>query len=146
MTPNDSGFLSGATATGAPLFFLENDGPLLKHTTYWSHPLAAQGVLYVTGNAGAWRLLVPQSQERLLPEMRTGRRAVIEKSIQWPKTHVDIVFDDRTSAPFCISIQPLSFDRTLVRTKSRLLVYTRLGLALELALDIRVGVKMGRIS
>jgi hypothetical protein len=36
----------------------ENDGPLLVASDYWQSPIAAAGKLYVSINAGCFRLLV----------------------------------------------------------------------------------------
>jgi hypothetical protein len=44
----------------------ENDGPLLVASDYWQSPIAAAGKLYVSINAGCFRLLVPQRQHELL--------------------------------------------------------------------------------
>ncbi len=56
---------------------------------------AAEGLCYLTGNAGVWRLLVPDAVAvSMLAEMRTGKIVRIEASVQAPDTCVDIVFDD----------------------------------------------------
>ena len=36
-------------------------------------PHAARGLVYLSGNAGAWRLLVPPAAAAMLPEMQPGR-------------------------------------------------------------------------
>jgi hypothetical protein len=48
----------------------ENDGPLLVASDYWQSETAAAGKLYVSINAGCFRLLVPQSQHAVISDMR----------------------------------------------------------------------------
>ena len=38
----------------------ENDGPLIVASNYWESEMAAAGKLYVSINAGCFRLLVPR--------------------------------------------------------------------------------------
>jgi hypothetical protein len=48
----------------------ENDGPLLVASDYWQSEMAAAGKLYVSINAGCFRLLVPQRQHGFISDMR----------------------------------------------------------------------------
>jgi hypothetical protein len=48
----------------------ENDGPLLVASNYWQSEIAAAGKLYVSINAGCFRLLVPQSQHAVISDIR----------------------------------------------------------------------------
>lgn len=85
------------------MIYVGNDGPEISQTNYWQSEHAERGLLHLSPNAGVLRLLVPPNQEALLPEMRTGRRATIENSIQVPG-NMDVVFEDNTSSPFCVSM------------------------------------------
>lgn len=63
-------------------------------TDYWDTEHANAGLCYLSGNAGTWRLLVPEAAEGSLAEMRTGTRATIEPSLHLPGRCWDVVFDD----------------------------------------------------
>lgn len=110
---------------------ITNDGPGIKATNYWDTEHAMRGLCYLSGNAGVWRLLVPPEAETMLSDMRTGHRAFIEPSLHLP-SHWDVVFDDRTDAPFSVAIDPLQMDRALVAGDCHLSVWTRRGCELML--------------
>ena len=73
----------------------------------------------------------------MLPEMRTGRRAIIEPSVSDPRCW-DIVFDDGTATPFSIAIDKQQLDRTLTAGRGVLTVLVPTGKTLELPLEICV--------
>lgn len=54
------------------MIHIENQGAEIASTNYWDTPHAQRGFCYLSGNAGVWRLLVPEAQAALLAEMRTG--------------------------------------------------------------------------
>lgn len=115
---------------------IENNGPDIRATNYWYTRQAAAGLCYLSGNAGAWRLLVPEVTEDMLSEMRTGQRATIEPSIQaagcW-----DVVFEDGTDSPFALAIDRRQLDRAMDPGRCRLTVWTRRGKVLDLDCDVR---------
>lgn len=55
----------------------KNDGPHIVGTSYWTSTYAATGKLFLSWNAGAARLLVPQSCESWLTEMRTAQYVIV---------------------------------------------------------------------
>lgn len=113
-----------------------NDGPSITHTNYWDTEHAHHGLCYLSGNAGAWRLLVPPEAETMLAEMRTGRTAAIEPSLQIAG-HWDVVFEDGTDCPFSVAVDPRQIDRALESGRARLTVWTVRGLQLDLACEVR---------
>lgn len=93
---------------------ITNNGQALTGTNYWETDHAAVGMLYLSGNAGALRLLVPEAAEGLLAEMRTGKRVTIEASVHLPGGQcVDLVFEDGTAAPFSVALDRRQIDRPL---------------------------------
>lgn len=103
-----------------------NNGPLLTGTNYWDTEHASAGLCYLSGNAGAWRLLVPEAAEGLLAEMRTGHSATIESSLHAPGNW-DVVFEDGSAAPFSLSLSGGQIDRAIEPGKCRLTVWTQAG-------------------
>ena len=58
-------------------FEIENDGPLIVTSNYWESEIAAAGKLYLTINAGCFRLLVPQIQRATISDMRPGAKHIV---------------------------------------------------------------------
>lgn len=116
---------------------IRNAGADIIETDYWLTDHAAAGLCYLSGNAGVWRLLVPDMAESMLPEMRTGTSVTIEASMHDPRCW-DIVFEDGTDAPFSLAIDKKQVDRKLENKPGRLTVWTRLGgRVLDLACEVR---------
>lgn len=120
------------------MFAIENNGADIASTDYWDTEHASAGLCYLSGNGGAWRLLVPEAAEGLLAEMRTGKRATIEPSIQDPRCW-DVVFEDGTTSPFSIAIDKRQVDRKMESGRCRLMVWTQSGgKVLDLSCDVKV--------
>lgn len=114
----------------------ENDGAEITRTNYWDTDHALAGYCYLSGNAGAWRLLVPAPAEGMLGEMRTGRSASIEPSLHDPRCW-DVVFEDGTDTPFSLAVDKRQVDREMAPGTCRLTVWTALGKQLDLACEVR---------
>lgn len=92
-------------------FKIQNDGQRVVATDYWRSAHAATGYAYLSGNAGALRLLVPRLMEpRIKPDMLPARRIVIEAV---GPGQLSIVFDDDTEAPFVLTMSTVQTDRAL---------------------------------
>ncbi|EHV4930117.1 hypothetical protein K0P21_004677 [Escherichia coli] len=51
------------------MFFIENEGQAVARTDYWQSVQAQARYVYLSWNAGAARLLVPDAAKHLLREM-----------------------------------------------------------------------------
>jgi hypothetical protein len=60
-----------------------NDGPLLVASDYWQSETAAAGKLYVSINAGCFRLLVPQTQHGVISDMRPTSALPGQGTAKW---------------------------------------------------------------
>ena len=116
---------------------IANSGQDIASTNYWDTEHGLAGLVYLSGNAGAWRLLVPPAAAWMLPEMRTGKRASIEPSLQDARCW-DIVFDDGSDSPFSISIDKRQLDRSLAPGAALMTVWVPTGKTLSLPLVIRI--------
>lgn len=117
------------------LISIGNVGPEIASTNYWDSDQAQLGLLYVSPNAGVLRLLVPSESERILPDMRTGKKAIVENSIV-RRGAVDIVFDDGTQSPFCVTLDRKQFSAIPKRGAWGLSIWTREGKQIELACQV----------
>lgn len=115
---------------------IQNNGQDIAHTNYWSTEHAAAGLLYLSGNADAWRLLVPPAAEYMLTEMRTGKSVTIEPSISDPRCW-DIVFEDGTESPFAVALDKRQVDRKMEPGRAVFSVWTQGGKVLDFPCVIR---------
>ena len=93
---------------------INNHGPLITATNYWRTDAATAGNLYLSTNAGAFRLLVPPLLETIISDLATGREAVISRG-PWPAARRDdaleILLDDGTANPWSCHLDANSVDR-----------------------------------
>ena len=98
----------------------------ITDTDYWQSEYNARGLAYLSGHRLGLRLLLPTAHAaEWLPEIQTGKRAVIEPPVRQGYTnHIDIVFDDGTDSPFSLCIDHnQQLDTALRSGNTRLLVY-----------------------
>lgn len=104
-----------------------NNGPAIVSTNYWQTEQANTGMCYLSGNAGALRLLVPEAAEGLLQEMRTGTHATIEPSLHAPGLCWEVVFEDGSETPYSLAIDKRQTDRAMQPGRCRLTIWTQAG-------------------
>lgn len=98
----------------------------IADTDYWQSEYNARGLAYLSGHRLGLRLMLPTANaDEWLPEIQTGKRAVIEPPVRQGYTnHIDIVFDDGTDSPFSLCIdRTQQLDTALRSGNTRLLVY-----------------------
>ena len=120
---------------------ITNNGQAIAATNYWQTEHARAGMLYLSGNAGALRLLVPEAAEGMIAEMRTGKRVTIEPTVLLPgRPCVDLVFEDGTNTPFSVALDRRQIDRALQPGAGvPFTVWTEGGgMVLQLVADVRV--------
>ncbi|MBJ7543286.1 hypothetical protein [Rhodomicrobium udaipurense] len=97
---------------------IDNDGPEIVSTDYFETPNARAGALFLSVNAGVFRLLVPPRLEYALCEMKTGREAIISRG-PWPEMGRDdaleLMFEDGTDNPFALHFGVEQIDRMPLR-------------------------------
>jgi len=82
---------------------VENNETELTGTNYWETENARKGFFYLSINAGAFRLLVPENKERLITEFKTGKYCIISKGPSPTPLHpfaIELLFEDHTPAPY----------------------------------------------
>ncbi|END9375625.1 hypothetical protein ABMH76_004694, partial [Escherichia coli] len=76
------------------MFFIENEGQAVARTDYWQSVQAQAGYVYLSWNAGAARLLVPDAAKHLLREMRGAEYVIISKGTLHGRDALELVFED----------------------------------------------------
>lgn len=95
------------------LLRIDNHGLLITGTNFFRSEMAGAGKLYLSVNAGAFRLLVPPQLESIVSEMATGAVAVISRG-PWPAAGrddaIEVMLDDGTENPWCVHLDTNSGD------------------------------------
>ncbi len=104
-------------AADVPLV-IQNDGPVIRATTFWETPLAARGGLFASFNAGACRLLVPSrvpgfNVQDLVEAAGACREVLVSVALR-PQEHrlaLELMWEDDSAAPFAVHLGWQQMDR-----------------------------------
>lgn len=99
---------------------IENRGQAIAQTNYWQTEHAQRGLFYLTWNAGAGRLLVPDSQKGILRELRQAREVLVSHAPWKDQGHRDaleLLWEDDSDSPFAIHLVAEQTDRLIPDTE-----------------------------
>ena len=97
-----------------------NQGQRITSTNYWDSDHARAGYLYLSWNAGAARLLLPDSQKPMIREMKTGRFVIISRgpwADQGGREALELLFEDGSDTPFSMHLVAEQCDRLIPDTE-----------------------------
>lgn len=98
-------------------FTFSNRGQAILETNYWDSERAQKGLAFLSWNAGAARLLVPDSLKPAIKEMKTAKYVIISRE-KWTDQNnrdgLEILFEDNSPSPYCLHITAEQSDRTLL--------------------------------
>lgn len=93
---------------------ISNNGPEILETNYWDSELASKGLVFISVNAGALRVLFPKSEEKHLLDVQAAHHCIFSVG-PWPDIGVDqaieVLFEDGSDAPFALFLTINSIDR-----------------------------------
>ncbi len=95
---------------------IQNRGQAIASTNYWDSEHALAGYCYLTWNAGAARLLVPDSLKHALPEMRGAKYVIVSRGPwvdQGGRDALELLFEDNSDNPYCVHLVAEQTDRLL---------------------------------
>lgn len=99
-----------------PEVIVLNQGQAITSTNYWDTAAAKAGYLYLSWNAGAGRLLVPDSQKALLREMNGAKEVIISRgpwTDQGGRDALELLWEDGSDAPFVVHLVTEQTDRLI---------------------------------
>ena len=112
---------------------IENKGMALISTNYWDSEHAQQGFFFLTWNAGAARLLVPDRQKPLIKEMQ-AREVIISRGPlvgHGGREGLELMWEDDSDEPFSVHLVAEQCDRLIPPEDQgggiTVIVYTRGG-------------------
>lgn len=95
---------------------IENAGQRIVETNYWDSEHARAGYCYLSWNAGAGRLLVPDALKSVIREMRTARYVIVSRGPwceQGGRDALELLFEDGSDSPYCLHLVAEQTDRLL---------------------------------
>lgn len=107
---------SGDAAGAAGLLVIGNRGQAIANTNFFDSEHARKGLFYLSWNAGAGRLLVPDCQKHLVSEMRTAKYVIISRGPWIEQGDIDaleMLFEDHSDSPFVLMMSHAQCDRLL---------------------------------
>lgn len=121
------------------MILIENAGQRIVTTDFWTSEYAKKGYVFLSWNAGAARLLLPDSQKSLLKDMKSAKEVIVSRG-PWPEQGredaLELLFEDRSDRPFALHLGMEMTDRTLPDTEQGggfiVAVWTRGGQKLRL--------------
>jgi len=92
-----------------------NDGPRIVSTDYWSTEHARRGLVYLSINAGAVRLLLPDTiATDIVEEARCADSAVVSRGpweAEGGRDSLEVLFEDGSDSPFALHLDARQADR-----------------------------------
>lgn len=93
---------------------IENHGAWIVKTNFWQTDYGRRGAFFLSINAGAFRLLVPDQHAGILADLKTAKEVVVSRG-PWPAVRRDeafeLLFDDHTEEPFSLHFGLEQVDR-----------------------------------
>jgi hypothetical protein len=98
---------------------IKNAGQRIVDTNYWITEQAISGYCFLSWNAGAGRLLVPNSQKTLLREMKNAKYIIVSRgpwTDQGGRDAIELLWEDNSDSPFAIHLVSEQCDRLIPET------------------------------
>lgn len=93
---------------------VENDGQEIVSTNYWRSDLAARGLVFLSINAGAARLLLPgRLSIEIMRETAEADEAILTRGLLRGRECYELLWDDGTATPYVLTIDAEQSDRLL---------------------------------
>lgn len=95
---------------------IENRGQAIVRTNYWDSEPARAGFVYLSWNAGAGRLLLPDAVKDHLREMRSARYVIVSRGPwleQGAREALELLFEDGSDEPYVVTLVAEQCDRLL---------------------------------
>ncbi len=95
---------------------ITNRGQALADTISWDSEHAHAGLLYLSWNAGAGRLLVPDAAKGYLREMRGASDVIVSRgpwTDQGGRDALELLWEDGSDSPFAVHLVAEQTDRLI---------------------------------
>lgn len=118
--------------TDLGIMVITNNGAEIAETNYFSTEHAREGILFFSVNGGCIRLLIPDNQLDIVPDIMTGQEIIITKGRLNGKDGIEIMFEDFTDNPFAVTVSVDQWDMIPeVDDRWKFAAYTRYGIVFQ---------------
>src|SRR5271169_5330468 len=96
------------------LIIIENNETEIANTNYWDTEHAQAGFVFLSINAGAFRLLIPDTKKQEIKEMMTAKEIIVSRGPWYAGKKpdaIEILYEDFTDTPFSIQMGTEQLDR-----------------------------------
>ena len=96
-----------------------NKNQAIIQTDYWDSELARAGLVFLSWNAGAGRLMIPDPMKGMLREIRKAREVIVSRGPwheQGGREALELMWEDDSDAPYCVHVGIEQTDRLLPDT------------------------------
>ena len=91
---------------------IANNGPDIIETNYCQSFYGRQGLLFISVNAGAFRLLVPPQRKSAIPNMRRGaKHVVLSLGEMLGRQMIEWLVEDNSDTPYAVYVETPVCDR-----------------------------------
>lgn len=97
---------------------VQNNGQEIVATNFWETEHARRGLFYLSINAGAFRLLVPEAHTSAISEFKTAKDVILSRgpwSQMGNRDAIEILFDDESESPYALHLDARQLDRLPAR-------------------------------
>jgi hypothetical protein len=98
------------------LLTIENKGQAIIATNFWATETARAGYCYLSWNAGAARLLLPDTLASEVREMKGAQYVIVSRG-PWTdhgnRDALELLFEDNSNSPYCLHLTMEQTDRSL---------------------------------
>ena len=101
------------------LIAIGNNGQDIANTNYWQTDWARLGLMYLSINAGAFRLLIPPQLRHTILDMKRGARyVVVTRGQMHGRDIIEWLVEDNSSTPYVCYIETKACDRLFAQNDS----------------------------
>lgn len=98
---------------------IHNQGQAIASTNYWDSERAQAGYCYLSWNAGAGRVLIPDGAKSMLRDLKGAREVIVSRgpwTEQGGREALELMWEDDSDNPFALHIVAEQCDRLLPET------------------------------
>ena len=97
-----------------------NKGQAIERTDYWDSPQGQAGYLFLSWNAGAGRVLLPDAAKGMLKDLKGAREVIVSRGPwveQGGREALELLWEDGSDEPFSVHLVAEQCDRLIPETQ-----------------------------
>jgi hypothetical protein len=95
------------------LLIISNKGQAISNTNYWESNSCQSGLFFLSWNAGAGRLLIPDIHKSSIKDMESADYVIVSRGTLEGHDALELLFEDHSDTPLSIHIAMDQTDRII---------------------------------